>query len=181
MMELAKITAGLGVLIVLLRMPFVLAPGLARRALYGFPRSRWGAGCLAAIDLIWVACLLMGLQLGWFETYKLTLYLMVPLAWVLLMYFVDELLAVRALGGLLILFPSPLLDAARWHPSPGRFVMIILAYALVIMGVVFVIQPHRFLRMVRFFLQDRDDLTRWFGLAGVLVGALLVILGIGVF
>jgi uncharacterized protein YjeT (DUF2065 family) len=181
MTELAKITVGLGALIVLIRMPFVLAPSLARQALYGFPRNRWAAGCLAAIDLGWVSWLLMGLQLGWFEPYKMALYLMAPVAWVLLMVFVDELLAVRALGGLLILFPSPVLDAARWHLSPGRYVMIVLAYVMVIVGVVLVTQPHRFKRVARFFLQDRDDLTRWFGLAGVIVGALLVVLGIGVF
>jgi uncharacterized protein YjeT (DUF2065 family) len=181
MTELAKISMGLGALIVVLRLPLVLAPALARRVLYGFPRNRWAAGLLAAIDLVWVTWLLMGLSLGWFESYKMALYLMAPMAWGLLMVFVDELLAVRALGGLLILMPAPILDAARWHPSPGRYVLILMAYVMVIGGVVFVAQPHRFKRAVRFFLQDRDDLTRWVGLAGVLVGVLLVVLGIGVF
>jgi len=56
--------------------------------------------------------------------------------------------------------------------------MIVIAYAMVIVGVVYVAQPHRFRRWARFFLQDRDEWTRWFGLAGVLAGSLLVILGL---
>lgn len=179
--DLAKITFGLGCLILLSRLPFVLAPGPARRALYAFSRSRWAAGVLAAIDLAWVVWLLQDLNLGWFEPHKQFLYVAAPVAWAVLMVLVDELLAVRALAGLLILIPAPILDAARWHPSPWRYLMILLAYVMVIAGIVFVAQPHRFKRTVRFFLQDRDDLTRWFGLAGMIVGLLLVVLAISVY
>jgi len=175
---LALYTVSLGAAAILLRMPFIWAPGWARQALYAFPRNRWAGGVLTAIDLAWVTWLLINLHLGWFEPYKMALYLAAPVAWILLFVFMDELLAVRALGGLFILMPTPLLEAARWHPSPARYVMIVIAYAMVIVGVVYVAQPHRFRRWARFFLQDRDEWTRWFGLAGVLAGSLLVILGL---
>jgi len=181
MTDLAKISVGLGVVIILLRMPLVIAPTPARNVLKAFPRSRVAAGILTVVDLAWVVWLLMDINLGWFEAYRVSIYVMAPIVWLLLMYFVDELLAVRALGGLMLLLPVPILDAARFHPSPGRFVLIIGAYAMVVMGSIFVVTPYRMRLFLNFFMRDRDDLTRWFGLAGLVVGSVLVVLGIAVF
>lgn len=124
------------------------APALARRLLLGFPRSRTMRWVLTAIVLGWCGHLLYHGPLGFLEPYRVWLLLLVPLAVVLLCCYVDELLAARALGGLLILVPAPMLDAARWEPSLWRYAPILLAYVMVVVGAWLVAAPYVFRKAV---------------------------------
>jgi len=53
--------------------------------------------------------------------FKPILWALAPLCYVLTVCFVEELLAARALGGILLLAAAPVLDAARWHPRTRGF------------------------------------------------------------
>ena len=58
--------------------------------------------------------------------------------------YVDEFLAVRALGILLLLAACPLLDAAFLRPETSRLLLVVLAYGWIFAGMFFVGAPHLF-------------------------------------
>jgi len=119
-------------------------PGQSVRYLKSFPRSRAAGAVLACIALSWATVLLMSMNMGFLERYKSMLLILAPLALVLVVFFVDDLLAPRALGGLLLLVAAPLLDSARWHDSSWRYFAIITAYSMVIKGMILVLNPYLF-------------------------------------
>jgi len=86
--------------------------------------------------------------------------------------YVDEFLAVRALGIFLILVAEPLIEAAFLRPEAGRLLLVAWAYILAILGMVWVGLPYM--------LRDQIDWARkskanWIAAtaAGVVYGALL--------
>lgn len=120
------------------------APGWARERVLRFPRNAWLGRILVAVAMAWSLHLVWEMPLGWFDAYKVWLWVAGPVAYLLVIFFVDELLAARALGGLLLLIPSPLLDAARFQESAWRLAPVILAYVWVVCGIALVLAPYRF-------------------------------------
>jgi hypothetical protein len=98
---------------------------------------------LAAVALLWAALWLQGMPLGPLTPLKRFLPLLTPAAIVAVWLWVDELLSCRALGGVMVLIPTPLLSAAQWHPSPWRFVILLCAYALAVGGMILLALPYR--------------------------------------
>ncbi len=179
-MELSQMAMGMGLAGLLIYGPCLLSPAQARRGLTAFPRNRWMAWALTAVAVAWSAWLLNDAPLGRFETAKAYLPVLVPVAYGLIVYFMDELLAVRALGGLLILIPAPLLAAARWHDSSWRLVIVCLAYMMAIKGIVLVLNPYKFRKGVeRFFATD--GACRVCGSVGLALSAVLLVLGLTVY
>ncbi len=150
-LPLSWIALGLGTIFVLVNLPALLAPDLFRRVLLGFPRSRVPGWLLAALDLSWFGWLLYHEPLWQFFDYvRPWLWLLIPVIIILVCIFMDELLAPRALGGLLLLVAGPILDAARFHPSLWRYIPIVLAYLWIIAGIAFVLTPYRARRFFEF-------------------------------
>jgi hypothetical protein len=181
MTPLAVWASAVGAIIMLANLAIVLAPGPLRRLLLAFPRSRWPAWLLTAVDLGWAGWVVYHASLGgWIEGLKPSLFLLTPLAFILIVLYMDELLAPRALGGLLLLLANPILNAARWHLSPWHFVMTVLAYVWVVMGIVLVLSPFRFRQIVEFATRT-DARCRVGGLLRSAFGLLLLALGMTVF
>jgi hypothetical protein len=151
------------------------APRSFIQGVLAFPRNRVAAWTLTAVDLVWVAALLLDTNLGRFEAYKPLTYVLAPVFFFLITFFMGELLAARALGGLFLLVPAPILDAARWHDSPWRLVMVVLAYALVVKGIALVLSPYLFRRGMQVWVRD-PRLCRLLGSGGLLLAALLIVL-----
>lgn len=150
-LTLSFIAYCLGTVFVLLNLPFILAPAMVQRLLLAFPRSRVPAYLLAALDLAWFGWLLYHEPLwAFFDYVRPWLWLLIPIIIVLVCLFMDELLAPRALGGLLLLVAGPILDAARFHPSAWRYLPIVLAYVWIIAGILFVLAPYRVRRFFEF-------------------------------
>ena len=116
----------------------------AQRALAAFPRSRPAAWILTAIDLAWVVLIMRGASLGPFDILKPYLPLIGIAAYAAILWGIGELLAVRALGGLLLLLGDPILDAVRWTGGYWPIAVAILAYILVIIGAIWVLWPWTF-------------------------------------
>jgi len=150
MTDLSMMARVAGGIIVAVNAVCVAAPARMREALAAFPRSRIPAWLLLAFDVTWVTWVMLHAALGRFEPVKPWLYLAAPVAFLLMAVFMDELLAPRALGGLLLLVANPVLNAARWHPSNWRLVMTVIAYAWVVAGIAFVLSPYRFRQLVEF-------------------------------
>jgi len=159
---------------------FFISPSVTREGLRRFPRNRWSGWLLAIAAVAWAAWLLHGLPLGRFESLKTWL---VPAAVVfagLVCYYMEELLAPRAFGALLLLYPAPLLDAARLHDSGWSVVMSVVAYAMAIKGMALLLSPYLF-RHVSERILNTDRTCRLAGAGGLVFDALLLLLATTVY
>lgn len=180
MTNLARVAIVLGSVIAMIHAPCVVAPNSTRKWIRLFPRSKRSAWLLVAGDLVWVGWLVFNTPLGRFEDLKPLLYVLVPATLFLVINLMDELLAARALGGLLLLVPWPMLTAARWHESDLRFVVTVLAYLFAVAGIILVLSPYWFRKTMAFWIRN-DSLCRIWGIFGLGVGIFIIFLGIAVY
>ncbi len=119
-------------------------PAPTALALKAFPRNKTAGWLLTGIALVWAALMINDMTLGEMSRYKPYLVVLTPIAFFLIVRYLDELLASRAVGGILLLYPNLLVDTARWSPSPFRLLAVTLGYVLVIAGIWLVLSPHKF-------------------------------------
>ena len=167
----------LGVLGLALGVVLARFPAAARSALQTFPRSKWPAWLLTAACLFWVAWVVQHAALGRFEGLKpfvpvAALALFAGMVWLL-----DELLAPRALGGLLLLVANPMLSGVRWADSAWRYAIVLLAYAAVLAGCALVLHPWIFRRACERLLPT-DAAVRRSGWVKLIGGALFTAIGL---
>ena len=118
-------------------------------AIDSFPRSKFPAWVLTIINMIWSGWLCTQMYLGWFDPYKWIFYVISGFGILAIIKFLDELLAPRMLGGLLLLAASPCLRTARFFPtpldpSPWRLVISVLCYIGIIYGIYLLCCPWGF-------------------------------------
>lgn len=128
---------------------FLAFPETMKAQALAFPRNNWAGRILTAIDLFLVAWLLLSEGFAWFDAHRPLVFLATPAAFVVVILVMDELLAVRALGGCLMLIPFWILRAAFEHPAPSRLLMTTLAYGLAALGMTLVWSPHLFYQSAR--------------------------------
>ncbi len=135
-------TAGLiaGVCLIVLSLFAFVAP--ARTRLPRFPRSRVAGVSLLTVDLAWSFWLLATMEMGEFAKFRGPLLIILPVGYFLVLMFVDEFLAVRALGILCLLAAEPLLDAAFLRPQASRLLVAVLAYLMIVAGLIWVTMPY---------------------------------------
>lgn len=145
-----------------------------RRLLKIFPRSHPAGIVLLTIDLLWAFWLAWVMDWGEFYYVQTYVLILLPVAFFLTWQFVNDFLAVRALGILALLAGAPLLDAAFLQPPVSRLLVVILAYAWIVLGMFWVGQPH--------LLRDQIDWVqrsalRWKAavLGGIVYGALVLL------
>ena len=86
----------------------------------------------------------------------------------------DEFLAVRALGMLLLLMAEPLLESAFLRPERSRLLLVALAYAWAVKGIFYVGMPYLMRDLILWVTKTR---LRWnvMGAAGLAYGVALLI------
>lgn len=147
----------------LLGVAALAAPAALGRGVRALPRSVWAGRLLALAAYAWIAGYLWTTPVDWFDFLRPYLWYMAIAAYGITILFVDELLAVRALGGLLLMAPYFILDAARWTGTPVRFVPVALAYLCVLKGGVLIAAPWWFRKALAPFAEN----TGWMRLLGV--------------
>ncbi|MFO7534322.1 MAG: hypothetical protein R6X19_01320 [Kiritimatiellia bacterium] len=180
MTTLAAMAVGIGLAAIIGKGMGLVMPEKARGFVKAFPRSRLWAWLLTALDLVLVSLLLWNLPNSWFTPWRPVLFVAGPVAFLLVIKFADELLSVRALGGLLLLAAAPVLDAARFHPSQARLVLVFLAYAWVFPGMLLVSNPWWFRKLTGRMMAS-DARCRAASAVGMLIGVVLVVLGLWVY
>lgn len=136
-----------------------------------FPRHRvWGI-TLMVISLVWTLFLISHMDMTDFHPWRNKLMFILPLGTLLMIIYVPEFLAVRALGCLMLLAASPVLNAAFLQPQVSRLLLPILAYAWVIAGMFLVGMPY-LLRDGIDWASDQPGRWKALTLAGVGYGAL---------
>jgi hypothetical protein len=171
---------GVGALYLFGHAALLVAPVAARRALTAFPRHAWSGRVLAAVAMAWSVWLVREMPLGFVDPYKAWLYGVGPVVYLLVILLMDELLAARALGGLLLLVAEPALTATR---VPGlaewRLVLVAVAYSWVIAGMTLVLGPFWFRKTVETLCRT-DTRCRWVGSLGLALALLMIALGVTV-
>ena len=137
----AGVTAG--VFLIVLGLIGLMKPDVAS-AVERFPRSRVAGVVLLTVCLVWTFWLLATIQMGEFSSFRRPLLIALPIGYVLALRFVDEFLAVRALGILCLLAAEPLLDAAFLRYETSRLLVTVFAYLLIVAGLFWVAIPYVF-------------------------------------
>jgi hypothetical protein len=137
-------TAGLiaGLFLLLVGLPGLIKPELARGVAQSLPRSRVAGFAFLTVDLFWSLWLLATMEMGEFSSFRRPLLIILPIAFFLVLRFVDEFLAVRALGILFLLGAEPLLDAAFFRTETSRLLVTVFAYLLIVVGLFWVTMPY---------------------------------------
>jgi len=137
-------TAGIlaGLFLLLMSLPGLVRPELVRKWAASLPRSRGAGIALLSLAFLWSFWLLATMEMGEFSSFRKPLLIALPIAFVLVMRFVEEFLAVRALGILFLLAAEPLLEAAFLRYESSRLLLTVFAYLLIIAGLFWVTMPY---------------------------------------
>lgn len=181
MSELSIVALLIGLLALAIGGISLAVPARVRAGLDVFPRSIWPGRILASIDLAWAAYELTKMHLGMFDAWKMHLVWLVPVAIYLCVRYMDDLLSPRALGGLLLLAAGPVLNAARWNPSDARLVITLIAYFWIGIGLLFLLSPWWFRRLVPRIAGTTDKQVRIGGVLKLLIGVGLIALALLVY
>ena len=170
-------TVGLiaGTLLILFSLPGILKPSLVQNWARRLPRSRMAGIVLLTGALAWSFWLLATMEMGEFSSFRRPLLIALPIGYLLVLRFVDEFLAVRALGILCLFAAEPLLDAAFFRYETSRLIVTVFAYVLVIAGLLWVTMPYLLRDQINWF---SETTARWRGISvfGFAYGATLIAL-----
>jgi hypothetical protein len=174
-LQLAALVTGL-VLCLLGAIGFAM-DGSARNFMSKFPRSRSAGIVLLALDLVWAFWLVSTMEMGEFSAFRRPFLFAMPIGFFLTLRFVDEFLAVRALGILALLVAELLLDAAFFRYETSRIVLTVLAYVLVVLGLTWVMVPYKLRDQINWFSKTT---ARWRGVNafGFVYGVALIALAL---
>ena len=120
------------------------APETAKGALKAFPRNRWAGWVLAAVACAWAGWIVWGAELGAFQFMHGWVPLLAAVLFAACVWALEELLAARMLGGLMLLAADPVLDGIRWAGGAWEYVMAAVAYGVVVAGALWLLHPWRF-------------------------------------
>lgn len=168
---------------IVLGIVYVLSHGFAlwkfektRDWLLAFHRNKPVGYALFGLATLWFILLLANIDL--MEWSNLEPYFIAATVAIAALGFIylPEYLGVRGVGGLLLLLPQILLDAAFLHPSPAKYVITVTAYAYAITGICLGCTPWLWREgTARFF---RSTLLAKAALAGgIAFGFVLILLG----
>jgi hypothetical protein len=122
---------------------FALArPAAVQQWLRKFPRSKPAGILLLVVDALWAFGIVATMDMGEFTYLRDTLLVVIVVAAFLTAKFVDEFLAVRALGIFALLLAEPLIEAAFLRPEKWRLLLVLWAYGLAVMGMMWVGIPY---------------------------------------
>jgi hypothetical protein len=170
----------IGLLYVAGHLPPALAPEKFGSLLKSLPRNYPLGVVLMLAATIWFVVLTGLMDLGEISNLRVQLMTVWTAGGVLMIIFVPGFLAARALGCLLLLGAAVVLDAAFLALTPWRYLLTLLAYAWVIIGMVLVYSPH-LCRDTIDYLTKTPGRFRSFAWPGVLFGLALIVLGIFVY
>jgi hypothetical protein len=182
MSRLAILSLVLGAVLGAVYAGMIVVPGKMRNAFKAFPRAKVIGWVFSLLALVWAAWHLNNMPLGRFDEYKNLLFIITPVIFILVVICMDELLAARSLGAIMILVPTPLLEAARVSDAQWSLVLVVklIAYAMAIKGIFIVFSPYLFRQLVERIITS-DERCRLFGVAGSVLMLLVIALALTVY
>jgi hypothetical protein len=147
-------------------------PQMVKEWLRAFPRSPTAGFILISATAVWFFLLVQFMDLGEFSNWRRTVLIGTPIAWYLTWKYVDEFLAVRALGMLVLLAAEPLLESAFLRPEISRLFLVTLVFVWTVFAMFWVGMPYT-LRDQIGWVTSCEKRWRAATVAGILYGALL--------
>jgi hypothetical protein len=172
-LSLQTVGVAAGIALVLLSLPGLLKPALMQNWLKRFPRSGMAGAVLLTIALVWSFWLLATMEMGEFSGFRRPLLIILPIGYVLVLRFVGEFLAVRALGIVCLLAAEPLLEAAFHRYESSRLFLTVLAYLMIVAGLFWVTMPYLLRDQINWSARSN---TRWHAVHGIAAAYGLIIL-----
>jgi hypothetical protein len=163
-LDLKTVGLVMGALLVLVSLPGLIKPALVQEWLKRLPRSRVAGVFLLTLALVWSFWLLATMEMGEFSSFRRPLLIVLPIGYVLVIRFVEEFLAVRALGILCLLAAEPLLEAAFFRYETSRLFLSVFAYLLIIAGLFWVTMPYLLRDQINWSAQSN---ARWHAIHGI--------------
>ena len=158
----------------------LLSPAKAGEVAVRFQRSRPAAWALCAVSWFWTARELDTIGIEVFDRYLKAfpgeLWILASVLALLTCAWMPDLLAVRGLSAVFMLFPASLFPAVRLCETDWRIAPVVVAYFCAILGMFGMFYPWR-VRQAVVWLAQHGFLMRFCGLAMAGAGALLSILG----
>jgi hypothetical protein len=162
-------------LLLILGHGFALArPAATREFLRGLPRSKSLGMVLLFVAAAWSWLLIKNIDLGEFSNWRRTILIFIPIAAFLSWRYVEEFLAARALGMLVLLAAEPLLESAFLRPEMSRLFLVTLVYVWVGFALFWVGMPYT-LRDQIAWVSKSDGRWRAAALAGIAYGVVLLV------
>lgn len=169
-------TAGLlaGAFLLVVHLIAIAKPAATKEWLRQFPRSRFYGTVLIAIAAVWSFLLLKYMDMGEFSRLRMPMMIGVIVGGYLTWRYVEEFLAVRALGMLALLAAEPLLGAAFLRPELSKALLSLLAYGWIGLGLFWVGIPWLLRDQIAWVLAKplRFQLGAW---AGAIYGVILLL------
>ncbi len=153
-----------GALLLVISLPGFIKPLAVQAWLRSLPRSRVAGVVLLTLVLVWAFWLLATMEMGEFSSFRRPLLIVLPIGYLLIIRFVEEFLAVRALGILCLLAAEPLLEAAFFRYETSRLFLTVLAYLLIIAGLFWVTMPYLLRDQINWSTETK---TRWHAVHGI--------------
>jgi hypothetical protein len=164
----------LGILLLVTHLCALLQPDRTQAFLKDFPRHKGIGIALMAINFAWWFWIITRVDLGEFHTVRRMLQMGLPVMFVLIVLFVDEFLAARALGFFMLLLACPFLDVAFQKPHFTRLLIPIICYVWIGLALFWVGMPYLLRDQIAWVSASAK---RWRGLtmAGAIYGAAVLV------
>ena len=165
----------------------VLRPQLAARLLAAFPRNRIAGQVLCAAAWLWTAYEIdtIGIEVFdrivrrlWFFSSDIPgmVWILAIVLTVLTCLWMENLLPLRALSALFMLFPAELFPAVRLCDSSARLTLVVFVYVCAVAGMIGMFYPWHLRRAITWRVA-KPARVMGFGAAYLAIGALFLVLG----
>ena len=165
----------------------VLKPQMAARFLQALPRNRAAGQALCAAAWLWTAYEVDTIGIEVFDRIVRRLWFLssdIPgMVWILAIVltvltclWMDNLLSLRALSALFMLFPAELFPAVRQCDTSWRLTLVVFAYVCAVVGMFGMFYPWHLRRALDWRVAKPARVTA-FGAAYLAIGALFLVLG----
>ena len=137
----------LGIPLAALGLFAVIRPSLAAKMLVAFPRDRKAAIVLSTLAWLGTAYELDNIGIEVFDrflkAFPFELWILAFVLTVLTCWWMPNLLPIRGLSAILMLFPAEMFHAIRLEPSEWRLVLVVIAYICIVAGMFGMFYPWR--------------------------------------
>lgn len=151
----------------------------AARLCVAFPRNRAAGWILCAVGWLWTAyeCHTIGIDVfdKFLKAFPMELPILAVVLTVLTCWWMPNLLPLRGISAIFMLFPGELFPTIRLCDTPWRLTLVVFAYACAIVGMYGMFYPWR-LRQALAWIAAAEGRVRVCGAAGTAVGALFLVL-----
>ena len=152
-------------------------PKIAQDAFTAFPRHYPTGVVLAVLATVWFLWLLRTMDLMEYTVHRPKFLIGFGALGIAAIFYLKDFLAVRALAVILVLFGKVLLDAAFLRDESSKFLITVLAYLIIIKGMVYTAWPYLMRDGLSWVYSDEKRPKMVFG-SGLAVGILVLIFGI---